>query len=51
MKITSVSVVMSRKRTVNYQSNGNSVGLAADLEEGRMPAPQCKPFSGKRRDC
>jgi hypothetical protein len=34
MKISSVSVVLSKKRTVNYQSTGNSIGLTADLDDG-----------------
>ena len=34
MKVTTVSVELSRKRTVNYQSTGNAVGLAADLDDG-----------------
>jgi len=34
MKITSVSVELSRKRSSNFQSAYNLVGLTADLEEG-----------------
>ena len=34
MKIKTIAIELNRKRTVNYQSIGNSVGLTADLEEG-----------------
>ena len=34
MKITSVSVHMSRKQTRNFNSYDNMVGIVADLEDG-----------------
>ena len=37
MKITRVNVELSRKKTIDYQSTGNSVGLTADLEDGDDP--------------
>lgn len=37
MKVTSVSVQLSAKKTVNYQSVQNSVGLTADLDEDDRP--------------
>ena len=37
MKITTVSVELNRKKTVDFQSWGNSVGLTADVDEGDDP--------------
>jgi hypothetical protein len=37
MKIKTIAIELNRKRTMNYQSIGNSVGLTADLEDGDDP--------------
>ena len=47
MKIKAVSVELNRKRTVDYQSCGNSIGLTADLEDGDDPVAVARELQRK----